>query len=116
MNSLVCDLLHLFYYEFLWSALPQGNSLLFWSYYILVFSNGTFTREAPKGRESTISRDDLVTFLEERELNEITDEDMSWIAKRISDNIMDIYWDTVQYCVEQLKENQPERFRMEVLV
>ena len=30
--------------------------------YILVFSNGIFTREAPKGRESTISRDEFLEY------------------------------------------------------
>ena len=72
----ILDLGFLMRGEIIWNKASSGSPSTAWGSwlsarnptlrdiheYILVFSNGTFTREAPKGRESTISRDEFLEY------------------------------------------------------
>lgn len=59
----------------------------------------------------TLCKEDLLEkeYLTKKEIDSISDENMSWFAEKFGDALMDCYWDVLSVMVEDRKEELLEK-------
>ena len=53
---------------------------------------------------NAVAKEDLSEYLTKKEIEKLTDSNMSYIANKMSDRIQETYWIALEYAVELLKK------------